>query len=254
MENYSLLMGAAAVMKMAVVSMEEPSGALPVPAACEQRLCPRILACDGGGSGTFLCVAYSYRDTRWKTAMDEEYLALMKNATWHLVPATHGQNIIDCKWVYKIKRKADGTIDRYKARLVAKGFKQRYASSSEKAVTALLHDLGMDFALKDLGELHYFLGIEVTKVHDGVVLSQTKSPSTLVSTFSDADWAGCPDDGRSTGGFAVFLGPNLISWCARKQATVSRSSTEAGYKALADATAEVIWVQALLKELGVSQT
>jgi hypothetical protein len=47
--------------------------------------------------------------------MDEEYDALIQNGTWHLVPATHGQNIIDCKWVYKVKRKADGTIDRYKA-------------------------------------------------------------------------------------------------------------------------------------------
>ncbi len=47
----------------------------------------------------------------------------MKNNTWHLVPPTKGLNIIDCKWVYKIKRKADGSLDRYKARLVAKGFK-----------------------------------------------------------------------------------------------------------------------------------
>jgi hypothetical protein len=58
--------------------------------------------------------------------MDEEYSALMHNQTWHLVSHPSGSNIIDYKWVYKIKRKSDGTIDRYKARLVAKGFKQRY--------------------------------------------------------------------------------------------------------------------------------
>ena len=74
----------------------------------------------------------------------------------------------------------------------------------------------------------------------------------LVSAFSDADWAGCPDDRRSTGGFAIFLGCNLISWCTRKQATVSSPSTEAEYKSLTNATAEVTWVQKLLDELGIS--
>ena len=52
-------------------------------------------------------------------------------------------------------------------------------------------------------------------------LKIVKSPSMLVSAYSDADWAGCADDRRSTGGFAVFLGSNLVSWSARKQATVS---------------------------------
>ena len=228
-------------------------------------------------------------------------------------------------------------------------------SSSGQAVDALLHDLGLAFALKDLGDLHYFLGIEVKWTGTGILLSQekyanellqrvnmklckpvdtplsvseklsvsegdslssddstryrsivgalqyitltrpdiafsvnkvcqflhspttvhwtavkrilrylkgtisvglciNKSDSTLVSAFSDADWAGCPDDRRSTGGFAVFFGSNLISWSAKKQATVSRSSTEAEYKALANATAEIIWVQTLLQELGVSQS
>jgi hypothetical protein len=65
-----------------------------------------------------------------------------------------------------------------------------------------------------------------------------RSSSLLLSTFSDADWAGNVDDRHSTCGFAIFLGSNLITWCARKQATVSQSSTEAEYKALANATIE----------------
>lgn len=63
--------------------------------------------------------------------MDAEYMALMKNKTWRLVPPQKGRNIIDCKWVYKIKRKANGTLDMYKAHLVAKGFKQRYGIDYE---------------------------------------------------------------------------------------------------------------------------
>ncbi|KAK1629455.1 hypothetical protein QYE76_003770 [Lolium multiflorum] len=65
-------------------------------------------------------------DPNWCKAMEEECNALLENKTWHLVPPSRNKNLIDCKWVYRIKKKADGSIGRYKARLVAKGFKQRY--------------------------------------------------------------------------------------------------------------------------------
>jgi histone deacetylase 1/2 len=77
-------------------------------------------------------------NSNWKAAMDSEFNALQKNKTWHLVPSTSGKNIIDCKWVYKIKKKADGSIDRYKARLVAKGFKQRYGIDYEDTLSPVV--------------------------------------------------------------------------------------------------------------------
>nr|GEV12781.1 retrovirus-related Pol polyprotein from transposon TNT 1-94 [Tanacetum cinerariifolium] len=68
---------------------------------------------------------------------------------------------------------------------------------------------------------------------------------TSLEAFSYADWARDLDDRWSTGGFSIYHGLNLISWTARKQCTVSRSSTEAEYKALADTVAELTWLQAL---------
>lgn len=422
------------------------------------------------------------RNPGWREAMNNEFSALQKNETWVLVPPKPGINLIDSRWVYKVKRKADGSVERLKARLVAKGFKQRFGidysdtfspvikpstirvilslavtkgwnmrqvdiqnaflhgileeevymrqppgfqdpdkpqnyicklkkalyglkqapkawhsrltgklmelgfkasvadsslfilknrditiymliyvddiiivSSSDQATESLIQNLKTDFAVKDLGDLKYFLGIEVKKTRDGLILSQRryalnllkkanmekckpmstpmssaerllreqgiplstdeqfkyrstvgalqyltmtrpdlafavnkvcqylhaptdthwgavkrilryvkgtldfgvkiqKSQTMMLSGFSDADWAGCPDDRRSTSGFAVFLGVNLISWSSRKQATVSRSSTEAEYKAIANLTAEMIWIKSLLKELGVYQS
>ncbi|XP_019228021.1 PREDICTED: uncharacterized protein LOC109209247 [Nicotiana attenuata] len=75
--------------------------------------------------------------------------------------------------------------------------------------------------------------------------------TSIVIAYSDADWAGCPDSRRSTSGFAVFLGSNLIFWRAKKQPTVSKSSTEAEYRAIAYTVAKTCWIRHILCELGI---
>ncbi|CAL8998283.1 unnamed protein product [Prunus brigantina] len=65
-------------------------------------------------------------DPNWKQAMNDEMQALQKNSTWELVPLPSGKRTVGCRWIYTIKLKANGSIERYKARLVAKGYTQRY--------------------------------------------------------------------------------------------------------------------------------
>ena len=64
--------------------------------------------------------------------MNEELDAFYKNNTWDMVDLPSGQSVVGCRWVYKIKTKADGSVERYKARLVAKGFTQEYSIDYEE--------------------------------------------------------------------------------------------------------------------------
>ncbi|KAK2977871.1 hypothetical protein RJ640_020215 [Escallonia rubra] len=85
--------------------------------------------------------------------------------------------------------------------------------------------------------------IQVNRTPDGLFLHQSKY----------ADWAGCPSSRQSTTGFCTFLGSNCISWSAKKQSIVARSSAEAEYREMASTTAKLTWLSFLLRDVGMVQ-
>jgi hypothetical protein len=82
-------------------------------------------------------------------------------------------------------------------------------------------------------------------------ISYTRGDLQL-KAFSDADWAGDPNDKQSTTGLVVFMGNNPISWSSKKQQTISRSSIEGEYRALSFTSAELDWIKQLLAFLHIS--
>jgi len=75
---------------------------------------------------------------QWCAAMAEEFAALERQGTWSLVPPSPSQNVVGCKWVFKIKLNSDGSINRYKAKLVAKGFHQQYGVDFEETFSLVV--------------------------------------------------------------------------------------------------------------------
>ncbi|GKE30600.1 ribonuclease H-like domain-containing protein [Tanacetum coccineum] len=178
-------------------------------------------------------------------------------------------------WLFRHKYLADGTLSRYKARLVANGSIQLEGMflSQCKYATEILERAGMvrcnrtpvdtESKLGDDGDsvclyMHdprkpYFLALKrVSRYIRGTLdygLQLFSSSITDLVAYSDADWAGCPTTRRSTSGYCVFFGNNLLSWSSKRQPTLSHSSAEAEYRGVANAVAETCWLRNLLREL-----
>ncbi|XP_074313614.1 uncharacterized protein LOC141648796 [Silene latifolia] len=144
------------------------------------------------------------KSVEWRKAMRKEIDALEGNGTWKIVNLPEGKKPIGGKWVYKIKYRANGEIERYKARLLAQGFTQvegidfhetyapvakmtsvRYdmivvVSNDKKACANVKVFLDKQFGIKDLGQLKFFLGIEVDQGANGLFLNQRKYAMSIV--------------------------------------------------------------------------
>lgn len=118
-----------------------------------------LIAYDGEPT-TFDEAIKAHDAEQWRKAMDEEYASLLKNQTWILADLPTGRKPIKCKWVYKIKCRIDGSIERYKARLVAKGFSQKqgidYTETFSPVVRMDSVRLLLSIAAKENLELKHF--------------------------------------------------------------------------------------------------
>ncbi|MCH80620.1 cysteine-rich RLK (receptor-like protein kinase) 8 [Trifolium medium] len=119
-------------------------------------------------------------DPNWKLAVKEEMDALRKNNTWSITDLPQEKKkAVGCKWVFTVKCKADGSVERYKARLVTKGFTQIHVNFNWA-----LHQ----FDVKDLGKLKYFLGMEFARSKEGIFLNQCKY---ILDLLKETGMMGC---------------------------------------------------------------
>ncbi|KAL0342632.1 UNVERIFIED_CONTAM: Retrovirus-related Pol polyprotein from transposon TNT 1-94 [Sesamum calycinum] len=151
----------------------------------------------------------------WGQAMETELDALHKNNTWDVTPLPKDKKAIGCRLIYKLKFKADGSVDKYKARVVAKGYNQieeiDYVDSFPpvaKAVTVII--------------------LLVVAASKNWLLHHVGAAAELVA-YSDADWASCVDTRRSLIGFCIFLGEALTSK-AKGQSARRRTLEEKKYE------------------------
>nr|GEU80206.1 ribonuclease H-like domain-containing protein [Tanacetum cinerariifolium] len=159
--------------------------------------------------------------------MVDEYNALISNQTWALVPRPHNVNVVRSMWLFRHKFNADDDII--------------LTSSSPDLlqwIIALLYKEVLERAyMKTYNPCQTPVNTKSKLGSDNETLYVSSTPQ--LTAYTNADWAGCLVTRRSTSGYCVFLGNNLLSGSAKRQVTLSRSSAEAEYHAVANIVAKI---------------
>ncbi|RDX85953.1 putative mitochondrial protein, partial [Mucuna pruriens] len=165
-------------------------------------------------------VQETLKDENWVQAMKEEMKALEKNSTWEIVDRPKDKRA--CK--------SDRTLERYKARLVAKGYTQTN---------------GIDY------EETFALVAKRNIASPGKGLLFRKEGTLSMEIYTNADYVGSVVDRRSTSGYCMFLGGNLVTWRSKKQNVVAQSSAEVEFRAMAHGICEGLWMKIILDKLKI---
>ncbi|XP_052885342.1 uncharacterized mitochondrial protein AtMg00810-like [Gossypium arboreum] len=162
----------------------------------------------------------------WKDVVVDELQALTTNGTWDLVIPLPNHPIVGFKW-WKLRHAdvnnaflngslADKYLTGSNVFLLVYVDDIIVTGDPNSSIELVIQSLDSQFSLNDLGELSFILGLDM---------------EYQVSSLEDR---------KSTFGFFIYLGDNLIGWSSKKQGVVSRSTSKAEYKSLANATAEII--------------
>ncbi|GAV86711.1 hypothetical protein CFOL_v3_30137 [Cephalotus follicularis] len=95
--------------------------------------------------------------------------------------------------------------------------------------------------------------LKYLKKEPGLGILMKAENDLKLRAYCDSDWAACPMTRKLITGYCIKLGDSLISWKSKKQATISKSSVETEYRAMANTTCEVVWILGLLEDMGVKE-
>ncbi|XP_031276781.1 uncharacterized protein LOC116135226 [Pistacia vera] len=169
--------------------------------------------------------------------MIEEMNALAITGTWTLVDLPTGKRPIGYKWVFAVKVNPDGSMANLKAHLVAKGYAQTYGVDYSDTFSSVTKLTSCNKSIMSSLTVDHWAVLEkilcYLKGAPGRSILYENHGHTNIEHLSDVDWTGSNIDRRSTMGYCVFVGRNLVSWKSTRQTVVSRSSAESKYRAMA---------------------